>query len=397
MINWAMAHHRSLLTNRSVTTEGLALAMHAWSSVNWADAFHHWSPEMLAAVVCSEGETSARVNTAGRTAIVEGRWDVVEDLFPHTAPNQVGEFGYHLLAFQSAVTLDRLKEIRPRPLDPLGLPRAILFRAAHHLDGDMVDRMIGHGASWTDQDQAGRTVIGIVARHLTASDLAQSTRAKALLRHWRSLRSALPMCDQDVRSLVSYGPSAWVLDFLSGSLPDPLKRAALQQAVALGRSDLAFGWLPALIRQAADETAGSRRAGPAHKALRGLLSTAMAGGADAAMVRQLWETLRPWCRHQDVEEAFAVAAEAHSLVHMELLWPHVRPAKVLPAAQGASRPVVDWILAHAPKGVRDSYLDDPDRSAPLDLPLALERQRVDRREEAAAAQAPARAHPRRRV
>lgn len=294
------------------------------------------------------------------------------------------------MAFQPGVTLEQLEKVHPHPQDPLALARAILFRAARHLDGDMVERMIRRGAGWTDQDDTLCTVVGIAARHLSDSDPIQVERAQTLVSRWWAHQPAAARCDHDVRALVSYGESAWVVATLGESWSFSNLCEALRQTAMLGRGDLVSRWLPALVQQAVHEASPPTAPGPAHQALRRILHFAAHGSADPALFGQLWESLRPWCGAGDVELAFEVASTIGEMSRMETLWPHVRPAEVLRMAidHHARRPTLDWILAQSPKPTRDNYLNDPAHGDSSDLPMALARQRVDRREEAGAAHGP---------
>lgn len=351
-----------------------------------------WSPEIQAAVLLDDGDQLLRVYLASEAALSEHQWPVVWALFPQITINKAkaGVLGCALLHGEYPASWDQIVAARTAGLDPAVLAQQVMTEATLRLDDAMVEQALAHGATLFHEDAVGRTMIGQVAAHRLHSANPDVVRdAQAWITRWwpRQPRSAWAPADMKQVVMSAEGQDDWLLEMVGPSLSESQLYTMLSCALEHDRPSLVHIWgqmfmdrLKDKQRHEADTTAGRRE-------VEMLLELA-AGLATSSTLLAWWlDRVRPWCTTGGLIAAMETAELFNKESATAVLWSRLPPEEGFAWALGRQPRVevilLDWMLTHSPKALRDHHLA---QFAPEDrqsFPTALERQRIDRLEELA--------------
>lgn len=375
--------------------------MRWWADEEWDQALAAWSPALRQAVLWSDGQDVTRLSAVSRAVERCQAWDVLWDVLPQSPPGVAAQIALELLHHRPDLTWENLDAKRPAQLGPIQWATAILFEAARQGDGPAMDLALAHGTSLREKDPTSlhRSVVSVLAR-LNRYGPAVPAHEVLFRRH----AAAVPPQDwlnDDVLEVVAALPADLVFQTLGRRLPDGHVCAATNQAIRYNQGEMVRAWLPQVMEMAQTEKSRPSVHHPATDVLNGVVTLASASNVNTGLLRWVVDQARPWTAPSAAEKAFEAAAAGRRWEDLEVLWPAVRPDRVIVQAKARvagqvthDTSVVDWILARMDPDVRTPHLPDHRWSASglegLDeFPLTRDRMIAESRATAAQRHVPA--------
>lgn len=394
-----MSRARAAASSSQPSLANRAQGMLLWVDQDWEDAVTRWTEGHQQATLYPDGRAHERAHMASRSALNKHAWGVASGLMPHVRPDEAAAIGYALLKNQPRATWATLVDHRPSAMSPAELASGIMFEAARHLDETMAEAMFAHGSTLRDRNTNNETVLSAVARSVPGCPPSDLPHALGLFLRWAKAMPRSAWSLDDVRRVVAFMPSAITLATVGERPLRAHLHTATHQAISYNCATLVKTWLPHIMVQAkAEQSARTPPAGsPATERIKDALPLATASSVDLPLLRWLVDQVQPQCAMDDAEKAFNNAASHKRWDHMEVLWPHVHPHRVLMPSGNKPSPVArdveDWILVRVSPAERERWLPEAPQALEAclaELPLTRARRAAEQREASVAAQAPAR-------